>query len=75
MSDFYAQLAGGNVRLPDTNINGGGPLPTTLSGVTGINGDPDGQYNFNSDLLSGITPYAFGQGRMGSDRSYQQVPH
>ena len=75
MSDFYAQLAGGNVRLPDTNINGGGPLPTSLSGVTGINGDPDGQYNFNSDLLSGVTPYAFGQGRMGSDRSYQQVPH
>lgn len=75
MSDFFAQLSGGNVRLPDTNINGGGPLPTTLSGSTGINGDPDGQYNFNSELLSGITPYAFGQGRMGSDRSYQQVPH
>lgn len=63
------------MRLPDTNINGGGPLPTTLSGSTGINGDPDGQYNFNSDLLSGVTPYSFGQGRMGSDRSYQQVPH
>ena len=75
MADFFAQLSGGNVRLPDTNINGGGPLPTTLSGSTGVNGDPDGQYNFNSELLSGITPYAYGQGRMGSDRSYQQVPH
>ena len=75
MSDFFGQLQGGNIRFPDANINGGGPLPTNLSGPAGINGDPDGQYNFNSELLSGITPYAYGQGRMGSDRNYQQIPH
>ena len=75
MSDFFGQLQGGNIRFPDANINGGGPLPTNLSGPAGINGDPDGRYNFNSDLLSGITPYAYGPGRMGSDRNYQQIPH
>jgi len=74
MSDFFAQL-GSNIRFPDANINGGGPLPTSLSGPAGINGDPDGKINFNNDLLSGIAPYAYGQGRMGSDRNYQQIPH
>ena len=54
--------------MPDARINGGGPLPTSLSGPAGINGDPDGKINFNSDLLSGITPYADAKGgRMGSD--------
>ena len=76
MSDFFSQL-GANIRFPDANINGSGPLPTSLSGPAGVNGDPDGRINFNSDLLSGITPYAYepGQGRMGSDRNYQQIPH
>jgi len=76
MSDFFSQL-GANIRFPDAKINGSGPLPTSLSGPAGINGDPDGNINFNSDLLSGITPYAYepGQGRMGSDRNYQQIPH
>jgi len=74
MSDFFAQL-GSNIRFPDANINGGGPLPTSLSGPAGINGDPDGKINFNSELLSGIAPYAYGQGRMGADRNYQQIPH
>jgi len=74
MSEFFSQL-GSNIRFPDANINGGGPLPTSLSGPAGINGDPDGRINFNSELLSGIQPYAFGPGRMGSDRSYQQIPH
>lgn len=75
MSDFFGALKEGNVRYTDSRINGDGPLPTTLSGPEGINGDPDGKYNFNSELLSGITPYAYGQGRMGSDRNYQQIPH
>jgi hypothetical protein len=56
-------------------IDGDGPLPTLLSGPEGINGDPDGRYNFNDSLLSGITPYAYGQGSMGSDRNYQQIPN
>ena len=29
------------------------PLSTNLSGPEGINGDPDGRYNFNDSLLSG----------------------
>jgi len=76
MSDFFAQL-GSNIRFPDANINGGGPLPTSLSGPAGVNGDPDGKINFNSELLSGIAPYAYGpgEGRMGADRNYQQIPH
>jgi len=74
MSDIFAALSGG-IRFPDARINGGGPLPTSLSGPAGINGDPDGLYNFNGELLPGITPYAFGPGRMGSDRNYQQIPH
>ena len=44
-------------------------------GPPGSNGDPDGRYNFNAGLLDGIQPYAYGQGRMGSDRNYQQIPH
>lgn len=73
-SDFFGNLRSG-FRMPDARINGGGPLPTSLSGPAGINGDPDGKINFNSDLLSGITPYADAKGgRMGSDRNYQQIP-
>jgi hypothetical protein len=75
MADFFGGLNSSNVRFTDARINGDGPLPTNLSGPEGINGDPDGRYNFNDSLLSGITPYAFGQGRMGSDRNYQQIPH
>jgi hypothetical protein len=76
MADFFGGLSSGNVRLTDARINGGGPLPTSLSGPEGINGDPDGRYNFNDALLSGIAPYAGPKtGRMGSDRNYQQIPH
>ena len=75
MSDFFGGLTGGNIRFTDSRIDGDGPLPTSLSGPEGINGDPDGRYNFNDSLLSGITPYAYGQGRMGSDRNYQQIPN
>jgi hypothetical protein len=75
MTDFFGGLTGGNIRFTDARIDGDGPLPTSLSGPEGINGDPDGRYNFNNSLLSGITPYAYGQGRMGSDRNYQQIPN
>jgi hypothetical protein len=64
MTDFFGSLTGGNIRFTDERIDGDGPLPTSLSGPEGINGDPDGRYNFNDSLLSGITPYAYGQGRM-----------
>jgi hypothetical protein len=75
MSDFFGGLSG-NIRFTDARINGDGPLPTSLSGPEGINGDADGRYNFNDSLLSGIAPYAGPKGgRMGSDRNYQQIPH
>ena len=75
MSDFFGGLSG-NLRFTDARINGDGPLPTTLDGPEGINGDADGRYNFNGSLLSGIEPYAGPKdGRMGSDRNYQQIPH
>ncbi len=76
MTDFFGGLSAGNIRFTDARINGGGPLPTSLSGPEGINGDPDGRYNFNESLLSSIAPYAGPKdGRMGSDRNYQQIPH
>ena len=76
MSDFFGALNAGNVRFTDARINGDGPLPTSLSGPEGINGDPDGRYNFNDSLLSSLAPYAGPkEGRMGSDRNYQQIPH
>ena len=75
MADFFSNLGSG-IRFPDARIGGAGPLPTSLSGPAGINGDPDGRYNFNGNLLDGIGPYAGPDGgRMGSDRNYQQVPH
>ena len=72
MSKFFAQL-GSNISLPNANINGSGPLPTSLSGPAGINGDPDNRINFNSELLAHA--YGPGKGRMGRDRNYQQIPH
>jgi hypothetical protein len=76
MSDFFGALNSGNVRFTDARINGDGPLPTSISGLEGINCDPDGHYNFNDTLLSSIAPYAGPkEGSMGSDRNYQQIPH
>ena len=75
MADFFSNLGSG-IRLPDARIGGSNPLPTSLAGPAGINGDPDGRYNFNGNLLDGIGPYAGPDGgRMGSDRNYQQIPH
>ena len=73
MSDFFGNL--GSYKMPDVQMNKG-PLPTIAGGPAGSNGVADGRYNFNSDLLSGITPYAYGESaRMGSDKNYQQIPH
>ena len=75
MTDFFSNLGSG-IRFPDARIGGNTPLPTSLSGPAGINGDPDGRYNFNGNLLDGIAPYAGPDGgRMGSDRNYQHIPH
>ena len=69
MSDFFANVGG--FRMPDVTMNQG-PLPTG----GGINATPDGVINGTNSLLSGITPYAYGEAaRMGSDRNYQQIPH
>ena len=70
MSDFFASISGGGFKFPNTERNGG-PLPGAPSGA---NATPDGQFNFNSALLEGITPFAGPKGgNPGSDRSYQQV--
>lgn len=74
MASLFAGLSGG-IKFPDVQMNKG-PLPNTAGGPAGSDGTADGRYNFNSDLLSGIAPYAYGgPGRMGSDRNYQQIPH
>jgi hypothetical protein len=76
MSDFFGALNSGNVRFTYARINGDGPMPTSISCPEGIKSDPDGRYNFNNTLLSSIAPYAGPkEGRMGSDRNYQQIPH
>jgi hypothetical protein len=74
MASLFADLRSG-FRMPDVQMNKG-PLPTTAGGPAGSDGTADGRYNFNGELLSGITPYAYGEAaRMGSDRNYQQIPH
>lgn len=75
MTSIFSGLQSGAIRQPDSVFNSG-PLPSTENGPAGVDGDPDGKYNFNTDLLSGIQPYAYGESyRMGSDRNYQQIPH
>lgn len=75
MSGFFDGLTNGNIRMPDSQWNVG-PLPSMEGGPAGSDGTADGRYNFNDSLLSGITPYAYGQAaRTGSDRNYQQIPH
>ena len=74
MASLFADLRSG-FRMPDVQMNKG-PLPNTAGGPAGSDGTADGRYNFNTALLSGITPYAYGEAaRMGSDRNYQQIPH
>jgi hypothetical protein len=73
MSDFFANVGG--FRMPDVRMNQG-PLPSVAGGPVGTDGTPDGVINGTSRLLSGVTPYAYGESaRMGSDSNYQQVPH
>ena len=61
--------------MPDVRMNQG-PLPSVAGGPVGTDGTPDGVINGTNRLLSGITPYAYGESaRMGSDSNYQQVPH
>jgi hypothetical protein len=73
MSDFFANVGG--FRMPDVRMNQG-PLPSVVGGPAGTDGTPDGVINGTNSLLSGITPYAYGEAaRMGSDRNYQQIPH
>ena len=50
MTDFFGGLTGGNIRFTDAWIDGDGPLPTSLSGPEGINGYPDGRYNFKREM-------------------------
>ena len=73
MSDFFANVGG--FRMPDVRMNQG-PLPSVVGGPVGTDGTPDGVINGTNRLLSGITPYAYGESaRMGSDSNYQQIPH
>ena len=51
MTDFFGGLTGGNIRFTDATIDGDGPLPTSLSGPEGINGDPDGRLLQDYGLL------------------------
>ena len=78
MADFFSGLQNGSIRRPDAKF-GPGPLPTAdvlAGGPAGINGNPDGVYNDAGGLLSGIDKYAGPkEGRMGSDKQYQQIPH
>jgi hypothetical protein len=59
-----------NVRKPDVVMNSG-PLPTH-----GPPSFPNAKINYNSDLLSGISPYEYGEpDHISSQTSYTNVAH
>ena len=65
---FFDNLS--NVRKPDVIMNSG-PLPTT-----GPPSFPNAKINYNSDLLSGISPYEYGEpDHLSSQTSYTNVAH
>ena len=65
---FFDNLS--NVRKPDVVMNSG-PLPTH-----GPPSFPNAKINYNSDLLSGISPYEYGEpDHLSSQTSYTNVAH
>ena len=65
---FFDKLS--NVRKPDVVMNSG-PLPTH-----GPPSFPNAKINYNSDLLSGISPYEYGEpDHISSQTSYTNIAH
>ena len=71
---FFAALLNGNIRLPDSAINHGGPLPSIPSGSPQFN-TPDGQYNMHGLPVSALSPYAYGQAARISTQTQMAHPN
>ena len=56
MADLFSDLRSGFL-MPDVRMNQG-PLPSVAGGPAGSDGTANGRYNFNGNLLDGITPYS-----------------
>ena len=74
MSDFFGGIYGH--RMPDSIINGGGPLPPSGGLPAPLHDTADGKINYNSTLLGDLTPYSYGQSQyISSDTSFINIPH
>ena len=74
MSDFFGGIYGH--RMPDSIINGGGPLPPSGGLPAPLHDTVDGKINYNSTLLGDLTPYSYGQSQyISSDTSFINIPH
>jgi hypothetical protein len=73
MSDFFSGIYG-SVRDPDVIMNQGPLPPTSTAGIP--SGYPDAQINDRSNLVGSMSAYVGPKGgNMGSDASYQNIPH
>ena len=78
MSDFFGNLQGGGIRLPEARINEGGMLPplNTTGYKNGMDGTADARINSASSLLGDVTPYAYGKSdRLTTQTAYLNTPH
>lgn len=73
MSDFFSGIQ--NARFPDVVMNQG-PLPPMTGLPAPLHDTADARINYNSGLLEGISPYAYGEpGYQSSQVSYVNHPH
>ena len=78
MSDFFGNLQGGGIRLPEARFNDGGMLPplSTAGYKNGLDGTADARINAASSLLGDVTPYAYGKSdRLTTQTAYLNTPH
>ena len=78
MSDFFGNLQGGGIRLPEARFNDGGMLPPTSTAgyKNGLDGTADARINAASSLLGEVTPYAYGTSdRLTTQTAYLNSPH
>ena len=71
---FFAALQNAQVRMPDSAINYGGPLPSIPSGSPQFT-SADGQYNQHSMPISGLSPYAYGTAARISTQTQMAHPN
>jgi hypothetical protein len=78
MSDFFGNLNGGGIRLPEARFNDGGMLPplSTAGYGNGLDGTADARINAASSLLGDVAPYVYGTSdRLTTQTAYLNTPH